>query len=100
MSFKKCEKLSAIMIEKTAPSAVRRFWTLRVSLRSADTLVLIIPFLRDPRRRRDQPRSRLPELWREFALLLPAFAPWQTFSWASPCSREGVCELAKRQSQA
>ncbi len=36
------------MIENTAPSAVRRFWTRPVSLRSADTLVLIIPFLGDP----------------------------------------------------
>jgi hypothetical protein len=62
--LRKCEKLSARMIEKVAPSAAWRLAVPRLSLLSADKLVLMISLLRDRRRSRGHLGGRLSELRR------------------------------------
>src|SRR5580700_1429544 len=90
MSLRKCEKLSAMMTENTAPCAIRRLWIVWASPACAGTLVLIIPSL---------PRFRRAGLWTGFAQILSAFPRWQPFGlpggWGRPNLR--VCGASESQ---
>src|SRR5215469_17667053 len=102
MSFRKCEKLSARITEKAAFSAIRRPGALRVSLRSADTLVLIIPFLRDANATAIRCGVGLAALCREKVQMPRAFARYQLFepmsarqNRAGPCGHFSVSLTSK-----